>query len=238
MSPNEVNDSAPTVRGAVMPRVARFRNSVRNVKSWLAQHASAAAPSSPVQQEDVPANLSQATGEFARHLWDLAIVQARVELDAERQVVRTQVAKAEADADHALQARDAALHQITDVERRLTVAHRAREEVERKLAEAGARSGELKNQLAALSAAHAATEKQLLEANAKWLEADRQIADLQKALDRAVAATEQDAKRHEQQLERAKQHYAELESELGAVLQHHKTARQKLEKNLTGRDKE
>jgi chromosome segregation ATPase len=236
MIPSDSNEITQTARASVTPPVTRFRSSMRGVRTWLAQRGASTLQVEP-DDAGAPTNLNKAAAEFSRQLWEVAIVQARVELDAERSVSRAQVAKAQADAEAAKQASDAAREQVTDVERRLTVAHRARQEVDAHLKDANARNAELKKQLVAVEDARSKLESQLADAVARHGKSERQIEELQKALDRAVEDAEQRATRHEQQLERAKLHYAELESELGTVLQHHKSARQKLEKNFTGRDK-
>ncbi|HEV2212794.1 MAG TPA: DNA-binding protein, partial [Gammaproteobacteria bacterium] len=218
MSLNETPDPDQTVRGAVAPPAMRFRNSVRNVKAWLAERAATPQPE-PVEA-GVPTNLVKAAGDFGHKLWELAIAQARVELDAERDVVRAQVEKAQAEMETAQQASEAARDRAVGAERHLTVATRAREEIEAQLAKAKMRGEGLQKQIEELVTQRKQLDERSAEAATRQAASERQIAELQKALDRAVEQVELQRSRQEQQLEKAKQHYAELESQLGNLLQH------------------
>ncbi|MGH8370457.1 MAG: hypothetical protein ACRESC_05695, partial [Gammaproteobacteria bacterium] len=154
-----------------------------------------------------------------RKVWEIAVAQAHASLDAERASVQAQVLAAKVDTNNAIAARDASQRDKHELERRLAAAVSARQETEAELKAARVHQE-----------ARQVLERQLADARRQQTELERQISTLQAALDSAVESREQDAAQQIRQLERASKHYAELESQLSALLEQHKAARLKLER--------
>lgn len=179
---------------------------------------------------ETPAALRDAAVQFSSRVWDIALAQARDALAAERASVNERVAEANAKLQQATLARGRAENHGAQMEKRLGTVEKQRAELDKQLTVAGAKQHELLGQIKALELAKAESQKRLDEAAAKEGESQKQIAALRAEISEHDAKSEKYEEEQQKQLDKAKQHYAALESQLASLLEIHKSARQGFEK--------
>ncbi|HLW74877.1 MAG TPA: hypothetical protein VKT74_07410 [Gammaproteobacteria bacterium] len=229
--PHDPQPSKPTPGGPPPFSLARSMTGFRN---WWAQRAFRLAPDEA--RAETPAALRDAAVQFSSRVWEIAAVQARQQLEAERATVNERVAEANAKVQQATLARGRAENHAAQLEKRLAAAEKTRQDVEKQLTAAGAKQQELQTQLKALEQARGELQKRLDEAGARSAEQEKQLAALRAEIAEHDAKAERFEEDQQRQLEKAKQHYAALESQLATLLETHKSARQGFEKSSRGRD--
>lgn len=223
--------SKPT--GAPAPSFS-FARSMEGFRRWWTNRAFTLTPQEG--RTESPAALRDAAVQFSTRLWDIALAQARDALAAERASVNERVAEANAKLQQATLARGRAENHAGQLEKRLGAAEKQRLELDKQLTAAGAKQHELLGQIRALEQAKAESQKRLDEAAAKDAEQQRQITALRQEIAEHDAKAEKYEEEQRKQLDKAKQHYASLESQLATLLETHKSARQGFEKGGRGRD--
>ena len=240
-APQEAQPSK-TATGTFTPSF--YVRSLSGFRSWLSQRAFSLAP--PEAKSEAPAALRDAALQFSSRVWDIAQAQAEERLAAERASVNERVGEANAKVAAAVLARGRAENHASQLEKKLGLADRSRQDLEKDLAAAEARARTQRTDADALQKKLQSENEMLFKDRAdlerRLEEADSREAELQKeiaALRTQIGTLETDAERYEvqqqQRLEKAKQHYASLESRLASLLDEHKSARQGLEKGSRSR---
>lgn len=229
--PHDPQPSKPTPAAAPPFSITRSMNGFRN---WWAQRAFRLAPDEA--RTETPAALRDAALQFSTRVWEIAMAQAREQLAAERATVNERVAEANAKVQQAMLARGRAENHAAQLEKRLGAADKARQDAEKQLTAAGAKQHELLTQLKALEQSRAELHKRLDEAGSKAEGQEKQLAALRAEIAEHDAKADKFEQEQQKQLEKAKQHYAALESQLATLLETHKSARQGFEKGSRGRD--
>ena len=210
------------------------RRSMEGFRHWWAQRAFRLAPDEA--RTETPAALRDAAVQFSSRVWEIAATQARQQLEAERATVNERVAEANGKVQQATLARGRAENHAAQLEKRLGAADKARQDVEKQLTAAGAKQHELLTQLKATEQSRAELQKRLDEAGTRASEQEKQLAALRAEIAEHDAKAEKFEEEQQKQLEKAKQHYASLESQLATLLETHKSARQGFEKGARSRD--
>lgn len=222
--PHDPQPSKPT------PAAPAFSitRSMHGFRNWWAQRAFRLAPDEA--RAETPAALRDAALQFSTRVWEIAMTQAREQLSAERATVNARVAEANVKVQQATLARGRAENHATQLEKRLAAADKARQDAEKQLTAAGAKQHELLTQLKALEQSRAELQRRLDEAGSKAVGQEQQLAALRAEIAEHDAKAEKYEQEQQKQLEKAKQHYAALESQLAMLLEAHKSARQGFEK--------
>ena len=221
-----------------------YLRSMSGVRKWWAQRSFTLAPGE--MKSEAPEALKDAALQFSSRVWDIAEVQAQERLAGERAAVNEKVAEANAKVSAAVLARGRAENHMSQLEKKLTGAEETRQDLEKRLADAGAALKRQQAEAEALRKKQQAENEALFKDRAdleRRLEgSEGREAELSKqvmALRTQIGALETDAEKYQelqqQQLEKAKQHYASLESRLASLLEEHKSARQGLEKGAKHR---
>ena len=222
-----VQDQPTKPAGAPAPSFSLAR-SMEGFRRWWRDRAFTLAPQDGGAES--PAAVRDAAVQFSSRLWDIALAQARDALAAERASVNERVAEAHAKLQQATLARGRAENHGQQLEKRLGAAEKQRAELDKQLTAAGAKQHELLGQIKALEQAKAEQQKRLDEAAAKDGDSQKQIAALRAEIAEHDAKSEKYEEEQQKQLDKAKQHYASLESQLATLLETHKSARQGFEK--------
>lgn len=223
MSPRDVQPAGNAVSA---PPVRYLKRSMADFMRWWGRHSFQLSANEARPQ--LPDALKDATTEFGARIWSLALDEAQDQLRAERNAVQKQVGEAQAKVANAELARGKAQSAVSQLEKRLASIEQARKETETKLSDSLERQKELMNEASAGQQARREQEQRLAAVVAREKDQQAQLAALKKSVDDKARETEALAARHQQQLERAKQHYNSMESRLAALLEENKSARQKL----------
>ena len=221
-----------------------YTRSISGFRNWWVQRNFSLAAGEV--RSDAPEALRDAALQFSSRVWDIAQAQAHERLAGERAAVNERVAEANAKLSVATLARGRAENHATQLEKKLGNADRARQDLEKDLAAAEARA---KTQRAESDAMHkqqqaenealykdrADLERRLEESEVREADLQKQVASLSAELDTYEVESEKAEAQRQQQLQKAKQHYASLESRLASLLEEHKSARQGLEKGARHR---
>jgi chromosome segregation ATPase len=211
---------------------------------WLQRNFSLAADQA---KSEAPAALRDAALQFSSRVWDIAQVQAQERLSQERAAVNERVTEANTKASAATLARGRAENHASQLEKKLSSNDRARHDLEKDLAVAETRAKAQRAESEALQKKQQAESESLYKDRAdlerRLQESEGREADLQAqigSLRTEIGVLEADAEKYheqqQQQLEKAKQHYASLESRLASLLEEHKSARVGLEKGARHRN--
>jgi chromosome segregation ATPase len=229
-APQEAQPSK-TANGTFTPSL--YSRSLSGFRTWLSQRAFNLAP--PEAKSEAPAALRDAALQFSSRVWDIAEAQAHERLAAERVSVNERVNEANGKVAAAMLARGRAENQAAQLDKRLAAADKNAQVLEKDLSASAAREKAQKAEAEALMKDRADLERRLAEAESREAELQKQIASLRSELGTLEAAAEKYEEQQQQQLEKAKQHYASLESRLASLLEEHKSARQGLEKSARHR---
>ena len=221
-----------------------YSRSISGFRNWWTQRSFSLAAGET--RTEAPAALRDAALQFSSRVWDIAQVQAEERLSAERVAVNERVAEAHDKLSAATLARGRAENHAAQLEKKLAGLEKTRQDLEKQLADAGAalkrqhaetdaqrRKQQAENE--ALFKDRADLERRLEESESREAELQKQVASLNAELDAYEAEAEKAEAQQQQQLEKAKQHYASLESRLASLLEEHKSARQGLEKGARHR---
>jgi chromosome segregation ATPase len=229
--PHDPQTSNPTPSAAPPSSIRRSMDGFRH---WWAQRGFRLAPDEA--RTETPAALRDAAVQFSSRVWEIAANQARGQLEVERATVNERVAEANAKVQQATLARGRAENHGAQLEKRLAAADKTRQDMEKQLSAAATRQNDLQTQLKALEQARTELQKRLDEAGAKSAEQQKQLASLRAEIAEHDSKAEKFEEDQQRQLEKAKQHYAALESQLATLLEIHKSARQGFEKGARSRD--
>ena len=225
---------AKSVAGVKSASVSPIRRSVAGFRSWWHQRSFQLASQEP--GAETPGALRDAALQFSSRVWEIAAAQARQQLAEERAQVQGRVNEANEKVQQAVLARGRAENHSAQLEKRLGAAEKARAELDKQLTTAGAKQHDLLTQLKAVEQAKAELQRRIDEAGARDAELQKQLAALKSEIAEHDKQAEKFEEEQAKQLEKAKQHYAALESQLAMVLENHKSARQGFEKGVRGRD--
>lgn len=227
-------ESQPSKTAQVPSASTIYQRSIGGFRNWWSQRAFSLATAET--KVEAPAALRDAAIQFSSRVWDIAEAQALERLSAERAAVKERVNEANDRVAAATLARGRAENHAQQLEKRLGVQDKALQGLTKDLGQADAREKVRKSEAEALMKDRADLERRLQDSEAREADLQKQIASLREELE----AHEEDAEKFEQQqehqLEKAKQHYASLESRLAAILEEHKSARQGFEKSAKGRN--
>jgi chemotaxis protein MotB len=206
-----------------------YNRSISGFRNWWAQRSFRLAPGEA--RAEVPPGLRDAAVQFSSRVWEIAQNQAHAQLAGERATVNERVAEANNKVAAAVLARGRAENHSAQLEKRVAAAEKARQDLEKQLTDAGARHKEQQSQLAAQDKSRAELQRRLDDASARESELQKQLAALRAEIAEHDAKSSKFEEQQQQQLEKAKQHYASLESRLASLLEEHKSARQGFEKS-------
>ena len=182
-------------------------------------------------RSDAPEALRDAALQFSSRVWDIAKVQAEERLANERATVNERVAEANGKVAAAVLARGRAENHATQLEKKLHGADRDIQDLEKDLKDADALEKVRKAEAEILMKDRIDLERRLQESELREAELQKQIAHLNSELETYEAEAERTEEQQQAQLNKAKQHYASLESRLASLLEEHKSARQGFEKS-------
>ncbi|HEX4299863.1 MAG TPA: hypothetical protein VH327_03245 [Gammaproteobacteria bacterium] len=216
-----------------------YSRSLSGFRSWLSQRAFSLAP--PEAKSEAPAALRDAALQFSSRVWDIAEAQAHERLAGERASVNERVNEANSKVATAVLARGRAENHAAQLEKKLSVAERTRQDLAKDLAAAETRAKSQRTESDAsqkkqqaesemLFKDRADLERRLEEAESREAQLQKEIASLRSEIEVLEAEAEKHEETQQRHLEKAKQHYASLESRLASLLEEHKSARQGLEK--------
>jgi chromosome segregation ATPase len=221
-----------------------YSRSLSGFRNWWMQRNFNLAASET--RSEAPAALRDAALQFSSRVWEIAEAQAQERLAGERAAVNERVAEANAKVAAATLARGRAENHASQLEKKLGLADRSRQDLEKDLAAVEARAKAQRAESEALQKKQQAEnealvldradlERRLEDSESREAELQKQVASLSAELDSYEAESEKAEAQRQQQLEKAKQHYASLESRLASLLEEHKSARQGLEKGAKHR---
>lgn len=221
-----------------------YARSVSGFRHWWTQRNFSLAAGET--RSEAPAALRDAALQFSARVWEIAEAQAQERLSQERAAVNERVAEANAKLSTATLARGRAENHATQLEKKLANLDKLRQDLEKDLgaaearhkaqrAEAEALQKKQRTENEALVQDRADLERRLEESESREADLQKQVASLNAELDAYELESEKAEAQQQQQLEKAKQHYASLESRLASLLEEHKSARQGLEKGAKHR---
>lgn len=227
----EAQPSAKAGNGAFAPSL--YSRSLSGFRNWWT-HRNFSLAAEEVQS-DAPEALRDAALQFSSRVWDIAKLQAEDRLAGERAAVHEKVAEANGKVSAASLARGRAENHAAQLEKKLAGAERTIQGLEKDLVDAGAREKVRKTEAEILMKDRIDLERRLQEAELRESELQKQIDQLNTELKAYEDDAEKTEARQTQQLEKAKQHYASMESRLASLLEEHKSARLGLEKSAKHR---
>jgi chromosome segregation ATPase len=200
---------------------------------WLHRSFSLAAGEA---QSDAPEALRDAALQFSSRVWDIAKLQAEERLGQERAAVQERVAEANAKVAAAVLARGRAENHAAQLEKKFGTAERSIQELKQDLEDAGAREKVRKAEAERLLMDRADLERRLQASELREADLQKEIQALRVHIDALEADADKHQEQQQQQLDKAKQHYASLEGRLASLLEEHKSARQGFEKSTKHRN--
>ena len=231
-APQQEAQPPSAANGSFTPSL--YARSVRGFRNWWT-HRNFSLAAGEVQS-DAPQALRDAALQFSSRVWDIAKVQAEERLAGERATVNERVAEANNKVAAAVLARGRAENHASQLEKKLGSADRSIQELEKDLEAAGACEKVRKAEAESLMKDRIDLERRLQEAELREADLQKQVAQLNSELEAYEAEAEKTEEQQQAQLNKAKQHYASLESRLAALLEEHKSARQGFEKGTKHRN--
>lgn len=226
-APQQEAQPAKAANGTFAPSI--YSRSLSGFRNWWTQRNFSLAPNET--KSEAPEALRDAALQFSSRVWDIAQVQAQERLAQERAAVNERVGEANAKVAAAVLARGRAENHATQLEKKLIAMDRSLQDREKDLVAADAREKVRKNEAEMLMKDRMDLERRLQDSELREADLQKQIAHLNTELEAYEAEAEKTETQQRQQVEKAKQHYAALESRLASLLEEHKSARQGFEKS-------